>query len=211
MQIMIKSKQMDVSPRMRSHIEQKLRRLSRLVGDEARMDVTVVDEKTRSAQDRYAVHLELTNVRHLNPIRATASNINVKTALDLVLDKVTAQLGRQKGRHVTAHRLPASAVQTLALSRSGSVSGAEEMPFENVELDSAQNEEIWARIMEIRQVDTLPLSDREVIAQMEREGLSFYPFINSETDSVNVMYRLPNNDGYGLLVPATDREASSRL
>src|SRR5262245_22712021 len=67
MQITIKSKQMDVSPRMRAHIEQKLQRLGRLVGDEARMDVTVVDEKTRSAKDRYAVHLELTNVRHLNP------------------------------------------------------------------------------------------------------------------------------------------------
>ena len=73
MQITIKSKQMDVSPRMRAHIEQKLQRLGRLVGDEARMDVTVVDEKTRSAKDRYAVHLELTNVRHLNPRRATAS------------------------------------------------------------------------------------------------------------------------------------------
>ena len=207
MQITIKSKQMNVSPRMRSHIEQKLQRLSRLIGDEARMDVTVVDEKTRSAQDRFAVHLELTNVRHLNPIRATASNVNVKTALDLVLDKVTAQLGRQKGRHVTAHRLAESPVQVLALSRSGSISGEEEMPFEDVGLDAAQNEEIWTRIMEIRRVETLPMSDQEVITQMEREGLSFYPFINSETNSINVMYRLANSDGYGLLVPATERVA----
>lgn len=210
MQITIKSKQMDVSPRMRAHIEQKLQRLGRLVGDEARMDVTVVDEKTRSAKDRYAVHLELTNVRHLNPIRATASNVNVKTALDLVLDKVTAQLGRQKGRHVTAHRLPVSPVQVLSLSRSGSLSGTEEEPFENVELNRAENEEIWSQIMEIRRVETRPMSDQEVISQMEREGLSFYPFINSETRSVNVMYRLTNGDGYGLLVPATS-EAGGKL
>jgi len=207
MQITIKSKQMDVSPRMRAHIEQKLQRLSRLIGDEARMDVTVVDEKTRSAKDRYAVHLELTNVRRLNPIRATASNINVKTALDLVLDKVMAQLGRQKGRHVTAHRLPASPVQVLALSRSGDVSGAEEMPFEDVALSATENEEIWSRIMEIRRVETRPMSDQEVIAQMEQESLSFYPFMNAETKSINVMYRLSNNDGYGLLVPATERVA----
>ena len=207
MQITIKSKQMDVSPRMRGHIEQKLQRLSRLVGDEARMDVTVVDEKTRSAQDRYAVHLELTNVRHLNPIRATASNVNVKTALDLVLDKVTAQLGRQKGRHTTAHRLSRSPMQVLALSRSGSLSESEETSFEDVTLDSTENEEIWSRIMEIRRVETKPMDEQEVIAQMEQEGLSFYPFINAETASVNVMYRLPNSDGYGLLVPATERVA----
>jgi putative sigma-54 modulation protein len=137
MQITIKSKQMDVSPRVRAHIEQKLQRLSRLVGD-ARVDVTVTDEKTRSAKDRYAVHLEITNVRHLNSIRATASDVNVKTALDVVLDKATAQLGRQKGRHATAHRLPASPVQELALSREGNVTGLEGA---SSELSSAENEE----------------------------------------------------------------------
>lgn len=206
MQIMIKSKQMDLSPRMRTHIEQKLHRLSRLVGDgDARVDVTVVDEKTRSAKDRYAVHLEISNVRRLNPIRATASDINVKTALDVVLDKVTAQLGRQKGRHATAHRLPVSPVQVLSLSRSGNVSGAEERTTEDVALNPADNEEIWSHIMEIRRVQTKPMSDQQVIAQMEQENLSFYPFINSETNSVNVMYRLANGEGYGLLVPATEQ------
>ena len=77
MQITIKSKQMDVSPRMRAHIENKLRRLARLVNDEARLEVTVVDEKTRSARDRYVIHLGISYVRGCNPIRATASNISV--------------------------------------------------------------------------------------------------------------------------------------
>jgi ribosomal subunit interface protein len=207
MQITIKSKQMDVSPRMRAHIEQKLRRLSRLVGDEARIDVTVMDEKTRSAKDRYVVHLELTNVRRLNPMRATASDVNVKTALDMALDKVTAQLGRQKGRHVTAHRLPVSPVQALSLSRSGGVSGIEEEPVEEVVLRPGENEEIWSQITEIRRVATRPMNEEEVIAEMDREGLPFYPFINSETNGVNVMYRLNNGDGYGLLVPATEQVA----
>ena len=207
MQITIKSKQMDVPPRMRAQIEQKLQRLSRLIGDEARVNVTTTDEKTRSAQDRYVVHLEITNVRHLNPIRATAADVNVKTALDLVLDKVTAQLGRQKGRHTTAHRLPVSAVQVLALSRSGDLSEMEESSFEDKTLDSEENEEIWSQIMEIRRIETRPMADQEVITQMEREGLAFYPFINSETNSVNVMYRLTNGDGYGLLVPALERVA----
>jgi putative sigma-54 modulation protein len=204
MQIMIKSKQMDVSPRMRAHIEQKLQRLSRLIGD-ARVDVTVVDEKTRSAKDRYAVHLEISNLRHLNPIRATASDINVKTALDVVLDKVTSQLGRQKSRHASAHRLPVSPLKVLALSRSGDVSEGEEMSVGETSLNEEENEEIWSRIMEIRRVQTKAMSEQEVIARMEQEGLSFYPFINSETNSVNVMYRLSDGTGYGLLVPAMEQ------
>lgn len=204
MQIMIKSKQMDVSPRMRTHIEQKLQRLSRLIGD-ARVDVTVVDEKTRSAKDRYAVHLEISNLRHLNPIRATASDINVKTALDIALDKVTSQLGRQKGRYASAHRLPVSPVKVLALSRSGSVSEGEQTPASGPAFNEEENEEIWSRIMEIRRVQTKAMSEQEVIARMEQEGLSFYPFINSETNSVNVMYRLADGNGYGLLVPAMEQ------
>src|SRR5581483_6044839 len=163
MQIMIKSKQMDVSPRMRAHIEQKLQRLSRLIGD-ARVDVTVVDEKTRSAKDRYAVHLEISNLRHLNPIRATASDINVKTALDIVLDKVTSQLGRQKSRLASAHRLPVSPVKVLALSRSGSVSEGEQVPAGAPTFNEEENEEIWSQIMEIRRVQTKAMSEQEVIA-----------------------------------------------
>jgi ribosome hibernation promoting factor len=211
MQITIKSKQMDVSARLREHIEQKLRRLSRLVGDDARMDVTVVDEKTRSAKDRYAVHLACSNVRHVNVVHATATDINVMTALDLVLDKVTAQLGRQKGRHTTAHRLPVSPVHTLSLSRTGEVSETTEVSKGETRteeaLTSAENEEIWSQIMEIRRVETKPMNDHEVIARMEQENMTFCPFINAETASVNVMYRLPDGQGYGLLVPALARIA----
>ncbi|HEY1350348.1 MAG TPA: ribosome-associated translation inhibitor RaiA [Ktedonobacteraceae bacterium] len=205
MQIMIKSKQMDVSPRMRAHIEQKLQRLARLFGD-ARVDVTVVDEKTRSAKDRYAVHLEVSNLRHLNPVRATASDINVKTALDIVLDKVTSQLGRQKSRYASAQRLPVSPVKVLALSRSGGVSSdMEDLAAGENTLSETDNEEIWSQIMEIRRVQTTALNEQEVIARMEQEGLSFYPFINAETSSVNVMYRLSSGQGYGLLVPAMEQ------
>lgn len=211
MQITIKSKQMDVSARLRAHIEQKLRRLSRLVGDDARMDVTAIDEKTRSAKDRYAVHLACTNVRHVNSIYATATAINVMTALDLVLDKVTTQLGRQKDRYTTAHRLPISPVHTLALSRTGHVSETNELSTgktsSGIALEATENEEIWSQIREIQRVATTSMNDQEVIARMEQEHLAFCPFINRETASVNVMYRLPNGQGYGLLVPAMERVA----
>jgi putative sigma-54 modulation protein len=208
MQITIKSKQMDVSPRMRAHIEQKLHRLSRLISDEARLEVTVADEKTRSARDRYVVHLGISNVRGCNPIRATASNINVNAALDVALDKVTTQLGRHKDRQIASHRLPVSAVQVLTLSRSGNLSETDVTSFEDAALDSEENEQIWSRIMEIRRIATRAMNEQEVITQMEQEGLSFYPFINTETNSINVMYRLTAGEGYGLLLPATERVES---
>ncbi|MBO0791109.1 MAG: sigma 54 modulation/S30EA ribosomal C-terminal domain-containing protein, partial [Ktedonobacteraceae bacterium] len=63
--------------------------------------------------------------------------------------------------------------------------------------------EIWSRIIEIRRLPARPMSDREVIAQMEKSGADYYPFFNGETNSVNVMYRL-DQGGYGLLVPAVE-------
>ena len=50
---------------------------------------------------------------------------------------------------------------------------------------------------------TKPMDDQEVIAQMETLGLTFFPFFNEATNSVNVMYRL-DKGGYGLLVPELD-------
>jgi ribosome hibernation promoting factor len=210
MQIIIKGKQMEVPPRLRQHIERKVQRLSRLVGPNARIEVTVSEEQRRSAQDRYIVQMALTNNSH--PIHSEVSATNANMALDLVLDKVTAQLERHKDRQTSSRRHRTPAVMVLSLSRSGSLSSIEEENVEESEqvvtspITEERNEEIWSKIMEIRRIQTKPMSDQEVIAEMETHGLSFYPFFNEETRSVNVMYRLEGG-GYGLLVPALEQVA----
>lgn len=211
MQLIIKGKQMDVPPRLRQHIERKVQKLSRLVGANARIEITVVEESTRSAKDRYTVHFLLTN--DSTPIRSDVSAVNATVALDLVLDKVAAQLGRQKGRQA-ARRHHAPALKVLALSRTGALTAVEDQAVDEQEsseqfeetpsnLDEEQNEDIWSKVLEIRQVSTRPMNDHEVIAYMEDHNLSYYPFFNDETQSVNVMYRLEQG-GYGLLVPSLE-------
>jgi len=211
MQIIIKGKQMEVAPRLREYIERKVQRLSRLVGSNARIEVTVSEEQTRSAQDRYIVQLALSNNTH--PIHSEVSASNANMALDLVLDKVTVQLGRHKDRKTSTRRHRTPPVKILSLSRSGSLTSIEEEEtFEEREIvvdtpiTEERNEVIWSKIMEIRHIQTKPMSDQEVIAQMETHGLSFYPFFNEETRSVNVMYRL-DGGGFGLLVPAFEQVA----
>jgi putative sigma-54 modulation protein len=209
MQIIIKGKQTEVQPRLREHIERKVQKLTRLVSTNARIEVTVSEGKTRSARDRYCVQLAITNNSH--PIHSEASAANANTALDLVLDKATAQLGRYKDRQTSSRRHRTPPVKVLSLSRSGSLSSIQEdndgedeqttTPF-----TEERNEEIWSKIMEIRRIETRPMSDHEVIAAMEVNDLSFYPFFNEETSSVNVMYRLEKG-GFGLLVPALEQVA----
>jgi len=209
MQIIIKGKQTEVQPRLHEYIERKVQKLSRHVDPNARIEVTVSEEQTRSSHDRYTVLIAISGNSHAIHSEASASNANM--ALDLVLDKTTAQLGRYKDRQTSTRRHRTPPVKVLSLSRSGSVSSIEEEGIEEEELVATpiteeRNEEIWSRIMEIRQIQTKPMSDQEVIAEMEMNDLSFYPFFNEETGSVNVMYRL-DKGGYGLLVPALEHVA----
>jgi putative sigma-54 modulation protein len=204
MQIIIKGKQMDIPPRLRQHIERKVQRLSRLVNENARVEITVTEEQTRSARDRYSMQVVLANTSA--PIRSEVSAANALMALDLVLDKISAQLGRKKGRQ-SARRHQPNSMKVLALSRSGVLTSVEEETEDTDDtsllsepLDEQENEAIWSKVMEIQRVDTRPMNDQEVITYMEKHHLAYYPFFNEETRSVNVMYRLEKG-GYGLLVP----------
>jgi putative sigma-54 modulation protein len=220
MQIVIKGKQFEITPRLRQIIEGKTKRLSRLVDDDTRVEITVTEEQTRSAQDRYTVQLALAPGSH--PIRSEVSAVNVNMALDMALDKIVKQLGRQKDRQTTTIRHHTPPIRVLSLSRSGSLSTVEEQEAETVgagarsakrskaaarnalpSIGQERNEEIWSRVLEIRRIPTKPMNHEEVIAQMEVLGLSFFPFYNEATDTVNVMYRL-DKGGYGLLLPALE-------
>ncbi len=207
MQIIIKGKQTEVQPRLREHIERKVQKLSRLVSSNARVEVTVSEGKTRSSHDRYTVQLAISNNSH--PIHSEVSATNANMALDLVLDKATAQLGRYKDRQTSTRRHHTPPVKVLSLSRTGSLSSVEESVEKEpmaTPIAIEQNEEIWSKILEIRQIQTKPMSDQEVITEMETNHLSFYPFFNEETGSVNVMYRL-DSGGYGLLIPKLEHVA----
>jgi len=218
MQIIIKGKQVEVTPRLRQIIERKVQRLARLVDDGTRVEVTVTEEQTRSARDRYSVQIALAYAAH--PVRSEVSAVNANKALDLVLDKVITQLGRHKDRLTTTIRHRTPPMKILSLSRSGSLapidieaqeesaaSGGAENAGKQVKsrlsITGEHNEAIWSRVLEIRHLPTKPMGDQEVIAQMEVLGLPFFPFFNEATGNINVMYRL-DKGGYGLLVPELD-------
>jgi len=124
MQIIIKGRQMEITPRIRQHIERKVERLSRFLSEDVRIEVTVTEEQTRSARDRYSVQLALSNSSH--PIRSEVSAVSATAALDLVIDKVVVQLGRQKDRQTTVRRHHTTPIKVQALSRAGLLTSLEE-------------------------------------------------------------------------------------
>ena len=54
------------------------------------------------------------------------------------------------------------------------------------------------RVVRKKQFDLKPMTSDEAIMQMELLEHTFFVFLNSETDTVNVVYKRKDND-YGLL------------
>src|SRR5436309_10585142 len=148
MQIIIKGKQMEVTPRLRQIIERKVQRLARLVDEETRVEVTVTEAQTRSARDHFSVQIALAHAAH--PVHSEVRAVNANMALDLVLDKVVTQLGRHKDRHTSTIRRHHSPAKVLSLSRSGDLLPLEDQEEEGTtarhdaaSIDNERNEEIW--------------------------------------------------------------------
>src|SRR6266446_5922702 len=147
MQIIIKSRQMPITSQLRQQFERKVHRLSRLVDENTRVEVTVTEGKTRSASDRYSMQLAVSGNAH--PIRSEVSAVSTTAALDLVIDKVVTQLGRQKDRQTTTRRHHTTPIKVHALSRAGLLTPLEEEAEEETEgsptansVEEKRNEEI---------------------------------------------------------------------
>ncbi len=59
MQLIIKGKQVPITSQLREKIGRKVQKLSRFLTEDTRVEVTVTEEQTRSAQDRFSVQLAL--------------------------------------------------------------------------------------------------------------------------------------------------------
>jgi putative sigma-54 modulation protein len=175
MELSIFARNMEVTPRLREHVEMKVGRLDRYLPsiDEARVDLTV--ENTRRAAHRQIAQL---TVRVPGTIlRAEERNQDMFAAIDAVLDKMYRQIARYKGRrqdrwHAVVEAPPVE---------------------EPVEEDEGE-------IVRVKRFEVRPMTPEEAIEQMELLGHQFYVFFNADEDGINVVYKRDNGD-YGLLQP----------
>jgi putative sigma-54 modulation protein len=55
-------------------------------------------------------------------------------------------------------------------------------------------------IVRRKDMELIPMHEEEAIEQMELLDHNFYMFMNSDTQTINVLYRRENG-GYGILIP----------
>jgi putative sigma-54 modulation protein len=178
MQLIIKSKNLEVTDRLRTYVERKVGKLDRYLPtiDEARVELST--ETTRSAQDRQVCQITLRSNGTI--LRAEDRSPDMFASIDAVLNKIHRQIARYKGKRQNRWR---------------AASAPEPMPFEEEELEEEEG-----TIVRVKRFRTAPMSQGEAIEQMELLGHDFFVFYNAETAALNVVYR--RRDGnYGLLEP----------
>ncbi|MBN1890191.1 MAG: ribosome-associated translation inhibitor RaiA [Thermoflexales bacterium] len=178
--VRIRGRNMEVTPRLQEYIERKVGRLDRYLPTIMEADVEVSSEKTKSAKDRQVVQLTVRSKGTI--LRVEERDHDVFTAIDTVLDKMYRRIGRYKGKRHGRNR---AGIEEA---------GGEELPVEMTE------EEMTGRIVRTKRFQMVPMNTEEAIEQMELLGHDFYVFFNAGEGRVNVLYRRKDGD-YGLIQP----------
>jgi putative sigma-54 modulation protein len=166
MDIVVRGKNVEVSPRLRKLAREKIRKISRFTHDAGRVEVDFSELRNRRVADNQVcdviVHLKR------NFVKAHAAASEPAAALDLVVDKVEHQVARIKEKRVA---------RTHAARRSRAA------PGDSDGLGPA------GRIVERKRLAMKPMRPEEAALQMDLLGHDFFLFTNAENGHAAVLYR----------------------
>jgi putative sigma-54 modulation protein len=172
MKVIITSKNMNASDHLKETIESKLDRLGKYFSNEIVANVTLTMEKGRQK-------IEATINAKGTIFRAEETANDIYNGVDRVVEKLSSQMSRFKTKLQRKHK------------------DHKELQFGDLpEIAGEELEEM--RVVRKKQFDLKPMTVDEAIMQMELLEHTFFVFLNSETDTVNVVYKRKDND-YGLL------------
>ena len=175
MNIIISGKNIDVTPGLKSCIEQKLGKLERYFTPETEIIVTLSVEK-----ERQKIEVTIPVKGHI--IRSEQSSNDMYVSIDLVEEVIERQLRKYKNKLVARNQEGSNFKQEF---------------FES-EDTSSEDDEI--KIIRTKRFGIKPMFPEDACIQMDLLGHDFYVFFNAETEEVNVVYKRKNGT-FGLIEP----------
>jgi len=172
-------KDMELTKEIREYVDKKIPRLDRYLDqiDETRIDLSF-SKTAREMNNRFVAQITLRGRGFI--LRAEERAVEIKPAIDLVMDKIERQIERYKGKKYR--------------SRAGGIPAAELLTEESVE-------EAHPLIARRKKFTLIPMDELEAVEQMNLLGHEdFFIFYNVQTSSMNVLYK--RRDGsYGIIQP----------
>lgn len=171
MKVIITSKNFNVSDHLKDIIDNKLEKLAKYFSEDIVANVMLSTEKGRDK-------VEATINAKGTIFRAEETSSDAYTAIDKVVDKLSSQMSRFKTKLQNKHK------------------DHKEFRFEDLPNDMEYTGDI--KPVKIKNFELMPMSVDEAIMQMELVEHDFFVFLDTQTHSVNVVYKR-NEEGYGLL------------
>ncbi len=173
MKFVIVGKNIELTPGLKSAVEDKLSKLDKYFNPDTEVHVTLSVEKERQK-------IEVTIPVKGSIIRSEQVSSDMYVSIDLVEEVIERQLKKYKNKIVDKKQAAAAFSQAF------------------IEIEEEQDDEI--KIVRTKKFDIKPMYPEDACIQMELLGHSFYVFCNAETDQVNVVYKR-KGDTYGLIEP----------
>lgn len=173
MKFIIIGKNIEVTPGLKTAVEDKIGKLEKYFTKETEVHVTLSVEKDRQK-------IEVTIPVKGNIIRSEQVSSDMYVSIDLVEEIIERQLKKYKTKLADKQR----------------DSGFFNADF--FEQDYNDDEEV--KIVRSKKFDIKPMYPEDACIQMELLGHNFFVFMNAETDQVNVVYKRKGNT-YGIIEP----------
>ena len=173
MNIIILGKNLEVTPGLKTAVEEKIGKLEKYFTPDTEVHVTLSVERDNQK-------IEVTIPVKGTVIRSEQVSSDMYVSIDLVEEIIERQLKKYKSKLVDKKERAAAFNASF------------------IEADYDEEDEI--KIIKSKKFDMKPMYPEDACMEMELLGHDFYVFRNAETDEVNVVYKRKGNT-YGLIEP----------
>ena len=167
-----------IGNRLESKIESKMSKFDKYFGDEGTMNVRIRPEGNRMS-------VEITMKIDNKIYRAEAADEEILSAVDRTVDKLESQIRRNKTKFLKKRKDYPQIVNYI-----------EDDGGADFDFVDEKDEKITKR----KQFALRPMTSEDAILQLEMLGHDFFVYLDSDTNSVCVVYKRYDG-GYGLLEP----------
>ena len=172
MKFNIRGKKLEVTPSLKSYIEDKIGRLDKYFENPDNIEANVLIKVSGINQV-----VEVTINTHGLILRGEESNKDLYASIDFVTDKIERQIRKNKTK---IHK---------------KVSKDTIRDFKVIESDVTEEKK---DVVKRKIVDMKPMSEEEAILQMNLIDHDFFVYKDAETNNVNVVYKRKDGD-YGVI------------
>ncbi|MCB2189337.1 MAG: ribosome-associated translation inhibitor RaiA [Deltaproteobacteria bacterium] len=178
MQIQVTFRHVEPSEAVKEYAREKVEKVQKFLDGPVEASVTLTVEKHRHVAD---VTLMASGLK----IHGNETTGDLFSAIDLVMDKLEKQLRRYRDKLRTYGRTP----------RKG-----QELPFNVNVVDAQSVVEPESRVIKTDRLTAKPMDADEAAMQLDLSNDDFLVFINSRTETLNVIYRRTDGN-FGLIEP----------